>query len=591
MPAGIVGANLLSVTPTGGATSSATPGSLGSLDDTVDLPAGSSIVYVISATVSNSAGSGQLSNTATVAALAGFIDPNSANNSATVSEYDGTTASLSNLLQSLLPPSGGGAGPTIPIAIVSTDPTTAAAQTEQVLAAVNNLSASTSGTIALTVPSGTTVNDVNLTLPPGVTLDINGQSQAGGSNLTIVGNSPAFVVSSGNVVVTNVTFTTATDYPTIEVTGGTLTLRNDTILQSGSPAPGSQRVADIEVTGGSLDLGTAASSGNNVLDVNAPDQLISSTVADAVSAVGNTFELGGQQVTDPNQVSLLMTTDITAASTISAIRGQSTGSHLLATFNGAYAGASSDACTINWGDGSTPTQSMLSLSGGVFSVSDSHTYAQAGVYQVTVTLQDVYGDEVSSDSSKTTVLVAGALLTDVTPSTTYKVIEGQPSGNEVLATFVDADPQAGATDFQTTVLWPSTVVGTPTVSVQLAFRGTSGSIWNVVGNATYAATGSYAITVCVSDVNGPTISNSAETQVVVVDNLGILLLDPSGKGALNVSGNGSVAVAGGALVVDSSSSNAAVLSGNATVSAADTDLTGGSSTSGNARFQGTVERG
>jgi uncharacterized repeat protein (TIGR01451 family) len=64
-----------------GAGSCTTAGS-GDIDDTVDLPAGGSVTYTVSAMVASSA-TGELANTATVAAPAGVTDPDPADNSAT----------------------------------------------------------------------------------------------------------------------------------------------------------------------------------------------------------------------------------------------------------------------------------------------------------------------------------------------------------------------------------------------------------------------------------------------------------------------------------------------------------------------------
>jgi len=77
----------------------------GNVVDTVNLPAGGSVTYTVSATVSASA-TGTLSNTATVAAPGGVTDPTPANNSATdtdtlapqadlsITKTDGVTAAL-----------------------------------------------------------------------------------------------------------------------------------------------------------------------------------------------------------------------------------------------------------------------------------------------------------------------------------------------------------------------------------------------------------------------------------------------------------------------------------------------------------------
>ena len=61
---------------------SCTASGSGNINDTVNLPAGGSVTYTASCSISASA-TGTLSNTATVAAPAGITDPNPANNSAT----------------------------------------------------------------------------------------------------------------------------------------------------------------------------------------------------------------------------------------------------------------------------------------------------------------------------------------------------------------------------------------------------------------------------------------------------------------------------------------------------------------------------
>src|SRR5207248_10718396 len=73
---------------------------------------------------------------------------------------------------------------------------------------------------------------------------------------------------------------------------------------------------------------------------------------------------------------------------------------------------------------------------------------------------------------------------------------------------------------------------------------------------------------------------------------GIILLDPSGKGALTDSGNGKVVVNGGAVIIDSNNSAAAVITGNGSLAAAEFDITGlpGLSTSGKGSVQGDIHR-
>jgi uncharacterized repeat protein (TIGR01451 family) len=77
---------------TGGASGFTASGS-GNINDTVNMPVGSTITYTVTATVSLAA-TGALSNTATVAPPAGVTDPNPANNSATDTDNNGGAVQL-----------------------------------------------------------------------------------------------------------------------------------------------------------------------------------------------------------------------------------------------------------------------------------------------------------------------------------------------------------------------------------------------------------------------------------------------------------------------------------------------------------------
>jgi hypothetical protein len=75
---------------------------------------------------------------------------------------------------------------------------------------------------------------------------------------------------------------------------------------------------------------------------------------------------------------------------------------------------------------------------------------------------------------------------------------------------------------------------------------------------------------------------------------GVLLLDPSSQGALNVSGKGSLVVGGGGnIIVDSSNAATAIDSGNGNVVASEIDVSGvpGTSATGGGKFVGTIKNG
>ena len=93
LPASLTGATWACV-GAGGATCTAS-GS-GNISDTVNLPAGGSVTYTVTATLSLSA-TGTLSNTATVAAAGGITDIAPANNSATDTDAIGLNRSIPSL--------------------------------------------------------------------------------------------------------------------------------------------------------------------------------------------------------------------------------------------------------------------------------------------------------------------------------------------------------------------------------------------------------------------------------------------------------------------------------------------------------------
>jgi Ca2+-binding RTX toxin-like protein len=164
-----------------------------------------------------------------------------------------------------------------------------------VIDAINAATPDSSGLaveIVLTVADGD-YSGQTVDLSPGVVLIIDGT----GNSVTFEGASPAFTVSSGNVVVRGVTFVNATDAPTILVTGGSLVL-HDSVVQETSG--GSQ--AAIEITGGSVDLGTDQVPGGNTFDVSGAGELVRNLSTSLVHAVGNEFQVDGTTITDSAEI-------------------------------------------------------------------------------------------------------------------------------------------------------------------------------------------------------------------------------------------------------------------------------------------------
>jgi ELWxxDGT repeat protein len=132
--------------------------------------------------------------------------------------------------------------------------------------------------IVVNLASGVQFNEASLVIPQGIRVQINGGTWLGGS--------PALTFFSGDLTITGATFLNSTNAPTILVSGGHLTLRNDLIQESTA-----YNQAAIQVTGGTVDLGTAAEPGHNIINVNGAGEFVHNTTANPITAAGDTFEL------------------------------------------------------------------------------------------------------------------------------------------------------------------------------------------------------------------------------------------------------------------------------------------------------------
>jgi hypothetical protein len=178
-------------------------------------------------------------------------------------------------------------------------------------------------------------------------------------------------------------------------------------------------------------------------------------------------------------------------------------SGVVATFTDADpAGSASDyKALIFWGDGTTTVGTISANSGSGFSVSGSHSYAEEGSYSIKVSVTDVGGATASGTGTAT--VVDAALGANAGPLT---AIEGTGYSG-VLATFIDANPNATAADFTATITWGDGHTSAGTISANA-----NGS-FSVTGSNTYAEEGNYTFTVKISDVGGTTDSISAGVTV------------------------------------------------------------------------------
>ncbi|MBS0262670.1 MAG: hypothetical protein JSS02_12020 [Planctomycetes bacterium] len=204
-------------------------------------------------------------------------------------------------------------------------------------------------------------------------------------------------------------------------------------------------------------------------------------------------------------------TDTTPVKVLAATEGKAFSSFVLATFTDANpsAAASDFTAQVTWNGplAAAPTVAITLVSrtstGSNWKVTGSGIYTAAGLYQIGVTVNDIDGSSVST--ANTSLNVADAPLTDKTTAATVAATRNVGFTNVVLATFLDANPYAQASDFPNlSVDW-----GGPTAAAQfslvLVSTSSAGSIWQVIGSATYLSAGTFSVTVTIPDVGGMTL--------------------------------------------------------------------------------------
>lgn len=184
----------------------------------------------------------------------------------------------------------------------------------------------------------------------------------------------------------------------------------------------------------------------------------------------------------------------------SGIEGQSF-THTVATFTDPDSTAKPGdySATISWGDGTTSTGTIRG-SGGSFSVSGTHTYAEEGTYKATVKITDVDNPSNSATANSTgRVADAGLSAACAAPATT------SPAYGGPVASFQDAaGGSSDPADMSATIDWGDGTTSAGTVSP------TGGGSYSVSGSHTYTSTGPFTITTHISDRGGSTTSASCQ---------------------------------------------------------------------------------
>ena len=164
--------------------------------------------------------------------------------------------------------------------------------------------------------------------------------------------------------------------------------------------------------------------------------------------------------------------------------------------------ASEYSATIEWGDGSSST-GTVSGSGGSFSVSGNHTYAEEGSYTITAAITDVDNASNGAKTSSTATVADAALASEcAAPATTVQALAGP------TATFTDGDPGGMSSDYTANIEW-----GDGTESAGAISAGTGPGPYTVSGSHAYGSTGTFTITTTIKDAGGSATVATCRTLV------------------------------------------------------------------------------
>jgi subtilase family serine protease len=416
--------------------------------------------------------------------------------------------------------------------------TTSDAQTA--LTAVNSLTSPASPvTITVNLASGS-FTDLTASPPAGVTLVLNGN----GTTTTIVGHSPALQVTQaqGSVLVTNATFTTDTDAPTILVSGGSLTLRNVTIQESTGFTD-----AAISLTGGSLDLGTATDLGHNILNVNGTGEFVHNTTGSSIPAFGDTFEVNGV----PIAALYLSFTSLGSSATTTAY-GQAV--TLAASIRAnSTPGSGTPTGSVDFFDVSTNTKlGSVSLSGG--SASLTTTALGVGQHQIRASYSGDSNFTVSLDALTQTVLGTGVTLI----GTQLFIVGGSSSNDQVQVSPVGTSP-TGSTGVQV-----KAKLNGVTTTTTFSQSGLSLQIVGYSGNDTIVLDPRLTVTAAISAGNGnDTVQAGSGTLCVTLGNGNDNVALGGGNNTVTLgNGNDNVQLGNGNNVVVTGNGNNTIQAGN-----------------------------
>lgn len=172
--------------------------------------------------------------------------------------------------------------------------------------------------------------------------------------------------------------------------------------------------------------------------------------------------------------------------------------------------------TINWGDGA-PADSgadveIVDDGAGNFSVISAagHTYTADGLYTITATITHGTLNAVQTDATAAVMDLSALTVANAPVNATA----GVAIGNQPIATFNDGSNTSPTTHYAATINWGDGATTTGDV-----VQNAPGGAYEVVDATTphtYAANGTYAITVTVAEMNGSVVLRQASNTGPVI---------------------------------------------------------------------------
>jgi hypothetical protein len=321
---------------------------------------------------------------------------------------------------------------------------------------------------------------------------------------TIDDNGGSSTIAHGQAVIADAAITVTGAAPVTAVEGQPFTAQVASITDKNPLATPSDFTATIFWGDGTSTLGTVSGTGPFV--VTGTHTYPEETGATPYDVKVSVVDKGGSTGDSSASPTLVTVNDapLTAAVglPVSAVEGQAFSNAPVSQFTDTNpAGTAADfTATITWGDGSKSSGVIVPVAGNgtgaTFQVLGSHDYTEEGSFSISVAISDKGG---ASTSTTSTATVVDAPLFSQGSSITG--IEGNSTGNVLVATFTDADPNGAVNDYTATINWGDGTAATPATSITSA-GSPNGTTFSVAGEHTYAEKGTFQVTVTITDAGG-----------------------------------------------------------------------------------------